>query len=306
MKKYLLIFFLAITTLFVISCSPTQSNLPPPFDSSTTPQTPITEQSSTEIKETATEIIPPPIQPEPTNPTPPPVTTPLPTSTPPTQKMKPSNLSAQVRTTPPTLPPPIPITAFDQFTGSTIDTTKYNTQLTGNSSIHQNDKILMQGNSNNGISWASVYTTKIYNLQNDYNLSADINLSASVETGSAHAVLGLETLSILTEGKNPERNYCELQLSRDDKILRMSKTIRHLEPNTPLSGTLSIYLNKNIGKLSCTFNNQTITQYQEPQSGEYYGALRSGINSVSDGGGIETTGTGNYEATFDNFFIKQN
>ena len=86
MKKYLLIFFLAITTLFVISCSPTQSNLPPPFDSSTTPQTPITEQSSTEIKETATEIIPPPIQPEPTNPTPPPVTTPLPTSTPPTQK----------------------------------------------------------------------------------------------------------------------------------------------------------------------------------------------------------------------------
>ncbi len=308
MKKYFLIFVLIITTLFLISCSPAHSNLPPSSNSPSLSQTSVPTQTPNEIKEATKEpITPPSIQPEPTKQTTtePTSTTPL-TSTLSPEKIKSPPLAPQIRTTPAVLPPPLSITAFDQFTGSTIDSTKYNTQLTGNSTIIQNDKLIIQGNSDKGISWASLYTTKIYTTQNDYNLSVDVNLAGSVTEGSAHAVLGLETLPILTTGKNPERNYCELRLSRNDKILRMSKTINHLDQNTPLSGTINLYFNKNIGKLTCTFNGQTITQYQEPQTGEYYGSLRSGLNYVSEGGGIETSGTGDYTATFDNFFIKQN
>ncbi len=315
MKKTLSLFILTIITLFLISCSPTSlADLPSSPVPDPSPQPSVSDQSLPEIKETTTTITPPPslppVESEQKKSTSPPVTLPPPnlTTPPSTEKVKssPANLSAKVRTIPPILPPPPTITAFDSFTGSTIDTSKYNTQLTGNASLTQNDNILMQGNSNNGISWVSIYTTKKYNIQDEYNLSVDVNFNGSISEGSAHAVLGLETLPILTESKNPERNYCELRLSRDDKILRLSKTINHLDLNTPLSGTLNLFWSKKLGKSTCTFNGQTITQYQEPQTGEYYGSIRSGINYVTEGGGIETSGTGNYEATFDNFFIKQN
>jgi|GEM_PF-5353998 len=307
MKKYFVILALVITTLFIISCSPAHSNLPPAVSPSQvatapTPQTPVSEQLPK--VDTTQNISPPP--PSSTQPAkeiiPEPKTQ---TSPPETVKSTPA-LAAQIRNTPAVLPPTPLITAFDQFTGSTIDSTKYNTKITGNASLIQNDQIIMQGNSDNGISWASLYTTKIYNVQEEYNLSVDINFTGSATSGSANAVLSLENLPILTGNKNPDQIYCELSISRDDKILRMSKTISHLELNTPMKGTLNFFWSKKLGKATCTFNGQTITQYQEPQTGEYYGALRSGLNYMSKGGGIETSGTGDYMVIFDNFFIKQN
>ncbi len=227
-------------------------------------------------------------------------------TTPPLEKPKSSPLSPQIRTTPAVTPSPLPVTAFDQFTGLSIDTTKYNTQINGNGSITQNDNIIIEGNSNHGISWVSLYTSKRYSLQEDYNLSVYVNLTGSVTQGSINAVLGLETLPILTSGKNPERGYCELSVSRNEKILRMSKTVGHLDAHIPLNGTLNLFWDKQKGKLTCTFNEQIITQYQDSQPDEYYGSLRAGLNSVSSGGGLETTGEGNYKIQFDNFYIQQN
>ena len=322
MKKDILVVMLLIITLLVLSCSPPHSTLPSSSDTLTsdvpTPsQAPVSEQSLPETKqpELVTEIpleqkIPTPASA--TTPTQPAEKTepkPQPTSQPtqePTSTNPSSSLAPAIRTTPSFTPSPPISTAFDQFTGTTIYTTKYNTQLTGNASLIQNDKIIMKGNSNNGISWVSLYTTKKYSAMEEYNLSVDVTLNGSVSQGSAHTVIGLETLPILTAGKKPERNYCELRISNGDKILRMSKTINHLDPTTPLSGTLTIYWSKKLGKSTCTFNDQTITQYQDSSSGDYYGSIRSGLNYASEGGGIETDGQGDYSVTFDNFFIKQN
>ncbi len=305
MKKYLAISILSIIVLFLTSCSPSPSDLPTSPVPDPSPQKSVPEQSPPEIEKLAETTPPsplPPLEPEQK------ITTPQPTvsSTPPPEKPKSTPLAPKVRTTPPQTPP-LPTTIFtDSFTGSSIDTSKYITKIKGNASIIQQDKIEMEGNSDKGISWSTLYTTKTYNVQEKFNLTADISLNSTVEYGSSHALLGLETLSTLEENKLPERHYCEISQIRNDKILRMSKTSTQLDPTTPLQGTITLQYDHKIGKLICTFNGQTITQYQDQVSGDYYGTLRAGINSASEGGGLETTGTGNYEVTFDNFFIKQN
>ncbi len=298
MKKSIVIVLLMLSVLFILSCNTPKITSPPVSE----PVSPSPSQTPSPLPPAEIKVTESPVPSA--QPTPPPATS-KPTSQPITKPaILPPVLAPEKRTTPPiTLPTPI-ISSQETFDGTVIDNSKYKTQLTGSAFLNQDNKISMSGNSTNGIAWASLYTLQKYNQNTDYNLSVYVNLTGPTTIGTANAVVGLETLPTLISGKNSEQGYCELSIGQYDKTLRMSRSVGHLIQDASPSGILNIYWNKKLGKLTCTFNDLTITQYQIPLNGEYYASIRGGINYLSSGG-LESAGLGSFQVTFDNFSVKQ-
>ncbi len=300
MKKYLIIILMLITLTAIISCAPGKEKI------TTSPKNiplsvPIQEETSQPPQIIASE--PTPVE-----------KTTLPILDKNSSKIDSSKIKREVTTSPSTktstsqVPSPTKTQAtnplIETFDGTTINPSKYNTKEIGGGTLTQNNELQMVGKSDYGIIWNAIYTKKKYNLMNDFNISAKVNLTGKTTIGNTIALVGVEDLSLITEGKNPERGYCEISTGSAGKLIRMSKSVGHLDEETPLSGILTFTYNTKLEKLTCTFNGKTITQYQNTYGGEYYATLRSGLNYASSGG-IETEGIGSFSATFDNWYIKQ-
>jgi len=221
------------------------------------------------------------------------------------QESKYLNSSLENKTTAKLTPPSKTIISpIETFDGQIISDNKYNTKIIGKGSIKQNNRLMMNGSSDYGIIWDTLYTQKKYTLLDNFNISAQINLSGDVSIGNIKAIIGIDTLNFLASDSNHELAYCELNIGTSDRIIRMSKTVKHLDKTTPNTGIMTLTYNNKLEKLTCTFNGEIITQYQHGYSGEHYGFLRAGLNYISTGG-LQSEGIGSFTATFDNWKIQQ-
>ncbi len=300
MKKHLSLILILISIVILIGCAPTNQKVVSTPTQVTPPSEPVqteTQESSNSQPPQIIEKSPLPIEKEI-----PPILEKAITKAQETKQPESQPTKAPAETTSLENKPINSLT--ETFDGQMIDSSKYETKTVGNGTIKQDNQLITSGKSDYGIIWNAIYTKKKYNLMNDFNISAKVNLTGKTTIGNTIALIGIEDLSLITNGKNPERGYCEISLGSDGKILRMSKSVGHLDEDTPLSGLLTLFYNTKLEKLTCTFNGKTITQYQSPIGGDYYASLRSGLNYAT-GGGLESEGIGSFSATFDNWYIKQ-
>lgn len=205
---------------------------------------------------------------------------------------QPSNLASETKQKPP-IPYP------DSFDGTSIDADKYSLKIVGLGSITQNNEIVSSGNANDEIIWNILYTNENIDLSKDFTVTVDVNLTADVQRGDAMAILAVEPLDKIPDGKMPERNYCELSTgSSHGTILRTAKS-GHGSKVSSTSGKMSVSFNALKEQFNCALDTFEVSEHKPLEFGTYVLTLRAGIHQIS--GSYEESGsTGSFTVKYDN------
>jgi len=202
------------------------------------------------------------------------------------------------------IPPPAPEYP-DGFDGTSINTAKYSTKITGSGSITQNNEIIQTGNANNEVVWNILYTTQKIDFTKDFTIEVDVDLTGSVSHGDAMAIIGVEDVGLVESGVKPSAGYCELSTGGHGNIIRMESSGMQQTTVSTTKGKIKLAFEVANSKLSCSFDGQTVSETQVPKSGQFTATLRSGLHEIIPAYGHETENptSGSLTVKYDNLNI---
>jgi len=171
---------------------------------------------------------------------------------------------------------------FDTFSGSTINTSMYINTTVGNTSLSQNDKLIMNGTDGFGI----FETKSLVNVSNNFTLSVKVNKFDNTTYG----ILGGDndpTAFILQVGNasgSLEYSKCRIYFGVDTYVLQSGGMTGGQSWNTSVTyaenQTLSMVYNAN-HSYTCTYNGQTVYGINSSSSSGNYLLELIGVPTTS-------------------------